>query len=238
MSSRQEQKERRRKEREERERAERAAAQRKKLGGVVGGVAIVAAVVVGIVLAASGGGGGDGGTGGADGDAPAGLPIPPQRQPDLRRAVAAAGCAFREFDNEGQEHSEEPKTPADYKTNPPTSGEHNPVPAGDGFYPAGQSPPIADWVHTLEHGRILIQYSPRVPQRFQRQLRTLFNEDYAGNPGRYHMVLMQNNTNMEYQLAAVAWTRFVACRQVNQRTFDALRAFRDQFVDQAPEQVP
>jgi hypothetical protein len=50
--------------------------------------------------------------------------------------------------------------------------------------------------------------------------------------------MFRNNTNMPFQVAAVAWTRYLGCRRMNDKVFDAIRAFRDQYVDQAPEQVP
>lgn len=239
MSSRQEQKERRRREREERERAERNAAKRKQLGQIVAGVVVVAAVVIGIVLAASGSGNG----GGSDDEAvqaapPSPLTPPPQRETDLKKAVAAAGCAFREFESEGQDHVGDQLTIENYETNPPTSGAHNPVPATDGYYPPGSEPELRNWVHSLEHGRILLQYNPRLPQRRVRQLQGLYNEDVRQSGNRYHMIMLRNNTNMKYAAAAVSWTRYVVCNQVNDRTFDAFRIFRDQFVDEAPEQVP
>lgn len=238
MSSRQEQKERRRHEREERERAEANAQKRKQLAQITGGVVIVAAIVIGIVLAASGGGPG-GKTGDAsDKAAPATLPIPPQRITSLPAAVKAAGCAFREFKEEGSTHVDDALTSKDFKTNPPTSGNHNPIPADDGYYAPGGEPDVKNSVHTLEHGRIELQYTPKLPLRQQRRLRTLFNEPVAGGPERYHLLMFRNQSGMKYAVAAVAWTRSVVCKTVNDKTFDALRTFRDQFVDQGPEQVP
>jgi hypothetical protein len=239
MSSRQEEKERRKAERLEREAAEASAARRKRMAQIVGGVVVAAAIVGGVVFAAAGGGDNEGG----DPDEPSrvaegGLPIPPQREANLQRAVRAAGCTFREFESEGQTHVTETRTARDYETNPPTSGDHNPVPAEDGVYDPANAPAIQNWVHTLEHGRILLQYKPGTPQRRIRQLQTLFNEPVADGPEGYHMVLMQNNSNMPFQVAAVAWTRYVGCDEFTDRTWDALRAFRDLYVDKAPEQVP
>lgn len=238
MSSRQEQKERRRREREERERAEQQAARRKQLGGIVGGVVIVAAIIVGVVLAASGGGGGGGGGKVSDGAAPGTLPIPAQRVSALPAAVKAAGCAVRELDSQGQTHVDGPLKLSDYKSNPPTSGDHNAVPAEDGFYPNGSEPPPENWLHALEHGRVALQYKPGTPAADQRRLRTLFNEPTAGGPKRYQMLLFANDTGMKYRVAAVAWTRFVACNAINARTYDAIRAFRDKYAGKGPEAVP
>jgi hypothetical protein len=52
------------------------------------------------------------------------------------------------------------------------------------------------------------------------------------------MLLFENNTNMPYEVAATAWTHIMGCKTVNDKTWDALRAFRDRFVDKGPELIP
>lgn len=237
MSGRQEEKQRRKEERLAEERAEASAAQRKRLVAIVGGVILVAAVVVAVVLAASGGGGEGGGDGPAD-SPEASVPIPAPQEEDLEAAVEAAGCELEELENFGQEHTEEPLTAADFESSPPTSGRHSPVPAEDGIYEPGDAPEIANWVHTLEHGRIIFMYAQGTPQRRIGQLATLYDEPVNNGPGGYHSAVMQNNSEMPYEVAAVAWRRFVGCEEFNDRVFDALRAFRSTYVDQAPELVP
>ncbi len=216
MSSRQEEKEQRKRERIEREQAEKKAAQRKRLVQIIGGVVVGAAVVAGSALALAGGGG--------DSDRDEG---------DLRAAAKAAGCVVRSFPNEGQDHVTEELEPADFKTNPPTSGNHNVTPAQDGVYAPGNEPKIQNWVHTLEHGRILFMYKKGSPASQIAQMTTLFNEKSA-----YHAVLMQNNTDMPFEAAAVAWRHYVGCESYTPKAIDAMRAFRDVYVDTAPEQVP
>lgn len=239
MSSRQEEKQRRKEERLAAERAEASAARRRRLVQIVGGVVVAAAVVVGIVLATS-----SDGDGGAEAGGPtqspdtANVSLPPQREDDLQAAVEAAGCALEEFENLGQEHTAEQLTPADFQTNPPTSGQHAPVPAEDGVYEPGNSPPVANWVHTLEHGRIIFMYAPGTPQRRIDQLVALFNEPVNGGPEGYHTVVMRNNTDMPFQVAAVGWTRYIGCEEFTDQTFDAFRAFRARYVDKAPELIP
>ena len=86
-------------------------------------------------------------------------------------------------------------------------------------------------MHTLEHGRIEIQYDPLAAEARIDQLGGLFNED------PYHMVLFPN-TQMPYKVAATAWGHLIGCKKVTDQTFDALRAFRDRYRDQGPETVP
>ena len=226
MSSRQEEKERRRQEREERERAAAAKARRSRLIQMIGGVVVACAIVAGIAVAVSSGGGG----GGDDG--------PDIDDAQLKATAASSGCVYRAFPSEGRDHVTTTRTAADYKTNPPTSGAHNPTPAGDGLYVAGNEPAIENWVHTLEHGRVLFQYRPGTSQPVVTQLEQLFNEDVKGSGGAYHSVLMRNNSKMPFQVAAVAWRHYMACREFTPKSIGALRTFRNDLIDKGPETVP
>jgi hypothetical protein len=222
MASRHEEKEQRRQERLAREAAAAAAAKRKRLMQIVGGVVVACAVIVGVVLAA-GSGGGD-----------------KVDNADLTAAAKKAGCVYRSFPNYGQNHIDKTFTMADYKTNPPTSGDH--VPSGKeaqaGLYAPGNEPQIGAWVHTLEHGRILFQYLPGTSRAIVSQLDSLYNEDVKGSGGAYHSVLMQNNTKMPFQVAAVAWRHYMGCKTFTPATIAAFREFRTQLVDKAPELIP
>jgi hypothetical protein len=236
MSSRQEEKERRRSERVERERAAAAAAKRKRLLMTAGGAGVAAVAVVAVVLAVSSG---ESDTpGGPSAGATSGAAIPARKVTNLTEAVKASGCKLGSFPEESREHIPDNQTFDGYKTNPPTSGIHHQTPAQDGIYDAGNEPAKESWVHTLEHGRIILQYKPGTSKRVVAQLQTLFNEKVKGGPSGYHMVLLQNNTKMPFQVAAVAWRHHIGCDKVDAKTWDALRAFRDSYVDTAPEAVP
>lgn len=228
MSSRQEEKEQRKQERLQREAEAAASAKRKRLLQLIGGVVVACAIVAGIVFAISSGGD-EADTGGAD-----------VSTEDLRAAAREAGCVYRAFPNEGQEHVDKNFTPGDYKTNPPTSGAHLPpgLEAQAGLYVPGNEPKIGAWVHTLEHGRILLQYKPGTDKTVVAQMTTLFNEDVADSGPAYHSVLMRNNTQMPFQVAAVAWRHYVGCEKFTPKAIDAMRLFREQLVDTAPEKIP
>lgn len=238
MSSRQEEKERRRREREERERAEAGKAASKRRLQLVAG-AVLGLVAIGAVVAALVIGSGSGGNSKADsGSSYGSASIPTRKITNFNEAVTASGCEFKTYPSEGRTH-----LPSDtavnnsYKTNPPTSGNHRPTPAPDGPYAAGNSPAKENFVHTLEHGRIELQYSPKAPKAVRDQMAALFNEKNKGVAG-YHMLLFENNTNMPYEVAATAWTHILGCKRVNDKVWDALRAFRDRFTDKGPELIP
>ena len=233
MSSRKEEKERLRQEREAAERAAKASeARRKRFGIVLGGVLAVA--VVGIVaFAVASGGGGDNG----NGDGGEGLPIPKAAITDLDEAAKAAGCKVEEFPDDGRGHTSER---VQYKTNPPTSGAHDPVPAQDGNYP--EPPETEPTVHALEHGRVNFQYKAGTPDRRVQQLETLVGEEVRGQSG-FHTLLFQNQTNMDAAVAATSWTRSLTCPTFNDKVFDAMRAFRlkaiaGEWEADIPEPVP
>jgi hypothetical protein len=145
----------------------------------------------------------------------------------LRSAAAAAGCTLARFPTEGRAHT---MGRVHYKTNPPTSGPHNPFPAPDRAYSV--APPPERYVHSLEHGRIELQYRPGAPATVRDAVRRVYEEF------THHMLLFPNNTGMDFEVAATAWKHRLACRRFNPKVPEALRRFRDAYRDRGPEQVP
>jgi hypothetical protein len=233
MSSRQEEKERRKRERQEREAAEKAKVARKKrmqmvFGGVLG-LGAVAALIVVLVVVVLGGDDAD--------DVPVGAAasIPAQQEGDVEKAAELASCTYEpKVPNEGAGHEEKDFKASDYKQNPPTSGNHFPEWYEDGIYSAGDTPELGKLVHTLEHGRINVQYKPGTPADTVAQLESLLAEQNDG----YHMLLYENTTDMTAQVAATTWGHSLTCPEMNDQVFDALRTFRNEYIDQGPEDVP
>jgi Protein of unknown function (DUF3105) len=247
VATRREEKERRRAERLAAERREAAAERRRlMLGYVVAGV-LTLAVLVGLVLVLMGGDDeGSGQIGGEDvpeeahvqpqsgfiHDVPfddrEGTPPPPLQQGDLQEAARAANCDLRlDLPLEGRTHVDDPNV--QYDTNPPTSGDHFEEQQADGAY--SEMPRLVDVVHSLEHGRIEIQYSPDLPEEDQLALKGVFDEDPDG-------MLFFPNPEMPYDVAATAWTQMIGCDSFEgQATLDAIRNFRDVYRGQAPEPV-
>lgn len=233
MSSRQEEKERRKRERQERLAAEKASAARRKrlqmvFGGVLAAVAVIAVVVVGVFVV---GGGGDDPASEVSASAAS---IPEVKETDLKKAAEAAGCKLVDAPNEGAGHEEKDFQPSDYQQNPPTSGTHFPEWYQDGIYNPGDTPELGKLVHTLEHGRINVQYKPGTPATTVAQLETLIRESDDG----YHMLLYENTTKMPFAIAATAWDHQLGCPAMNDQVFDAIRAFRTEYIDKGPEVVP
>ena len=233
MAHRQEEKERRRQERQERERAEKAkVARRKRMQLALGALGAVAAVPI-VVLLLSGTLGGDDAAGEGAPPEAANVELPEQKIGDLKGAAKAAGCTLRNPAIEGSTHETKQFKASDYKTNPPTSGNHAPTWYQDGVYEPGTTPELGMLVHTLEHGRIDVQYKPGTPAETVRELEALLAEQEDG----YHMLLFENTTGMDAQVAATAWGHSLTCNKMSPQVFDAIRTFRAEYIDQGPEQV-
>ena len=237
MSRRREQKEELRRERERREAEARAAAQHKRLFGVVAAVAIAAIAIAIVVVMAAGGSSDDPSS--AGNNFPTGGSVPKQKQFDLTKAAAAAGCDLESNRANSREHLQDPNQKVKYATNPPNSGKHYAIPAEDGLY-NGAPPPDTALVHTQEHGRVIIWAKPSLPVDARKQLRALFDED------SYQMVLVRR-ANMPYAVAATAWNhdptpngtgRLMGCPRWDENVIDALRAFRDEHRSNGPEDIP
>jgi hypothetical protein len=234
MASRQEEKKRLRERRLAAEQAAAAAVARRKRLTLAGGGLLAAVLIAAVaVLAFSGLGGSSGGTPGPAAPV-ANAALPQQQTSDLQVAARKGGCELQNPPVLGRTHETKTFTAADYNTNPPTSGDHNPVWYDDGVYAPGDTPKLGQLVHTLEHGRIDVQYRPGAPSRRVAQLEALLAEQSNG----YHMLLFQNATAMKYAVAATAWGHLLGCPTINDQVFDALRTFRERYVDKAPEQVP
>ena len=245
MADRREEKERLRQIRKEAEQRE-AAEQRRKLliGYGVAGV-LAAAVVLGIVIVVLGSSGG-----GASGNAHivgsgvgfstttsdlkpderVGIktkPGPPATAAKLPQAAKAAGCVLRNPPDEGNTHLLPSQATPKYKSNPPTSGNHDPVPLANGEYDA----PITNFrhaVHSLEHGRIEVQYKPDLSETDQLTIKGVVDEDFRD-------VILFQNPNMPWQVAVAAWDHYLGCKTYNDKVPDAIRAFRDKYRDHGPE---
>jgi uncharacterized protein DUF3105 len=235
VSSRQEEKQRRREERLAREQAEKAAAARRQrltfAGAVLAGAAVIAVVV--LLVAGVVGGSGANDEQAAAPSADPNVTLPEQQIGDLKEAAKAAGCKLVSPPIEGATHETKQFTEQDYKTNPPTSGNHYPEWYQDGVYEPGDTPNLGMLVHTLEHGRIDVQYKPGTPKHTVAQLEALLAEQSDG----YHMLLYENTTGMDAQIAATAWGQSLTCPQFNNKVFDAIRTFRAQYIDKGPEKV-
>lgn len=193
---------------------------------------VVIAVGVLIFVLVSGGGGDESGdahinvnqamgnTNGVQPDDRAGIEPARTKVFDLDQAAKEAGCKVElKLEDEGSEHLPQNSPTPNYKTNPPTSGNHVEAPfqQADGAY--SEEPKSLDVVHSLEHGRMAIQYSPDLPKKAQLELIGLYDTMYGAT-------LLYPNDKMPYEVAATTWTNLIGCKEYKgQATLDAIRAF-------------
>jgi hypothetical protein len=198
---------------------------------------VVLALAVGIFLLVSGGDDGGNGntneggahinlneevgnTNGVEPDERAGIIPPAPKVTDVKAAAEKANCELRlKLPDEGNTHLPEGSEPPNYKTSPPTSGNHvePPYQQADGAY--SEEPEQLNVVHSLEHGRLAIQYSPNLPEQAQLELKGLYDTMYGAS-------LLFPNEEMVYDVAAATWTNLLACREYKgAATLDAIRAF-------------
>jgi hypothetical protein len=228
---REEERERLRQLREERQSSPAKSAQRRLLAvyAIVGVLAV--AIVVGVIVAiASSGGGGSSGsahvnqesgsTNGVSLDEREGTAPPAVQVANLKEAAKKAGCVLRlHLRDEGHEHIPPTSPTPDNGTHPPTTRTHPQPPnqQADGAYI--DMPREIDTVHSLEHGRLAIQYSPKLSEKDQLELKGLYDTMYGGT-------LLFPDSNMDYAVAAATWTNLMGCSKYRGAiTLDAIRDF-------------
>jgi hypothetical protein len=233
MSGRSE-REKRRQERVEGEAADASSNRNRLIVGYAIAAAAVLAVAVVVFLLVSGGDGdavakGDahinlnasiGSTNGVSPDDRAGTPPPAVKVTDVEAAAKEAGCDLElGLPDEGKSHIPQGSPTPDYKTNPPTSGNHvePPYQQADGAY--SEMPDEIDFVHSLEHGRMEIQYAPDLPEKDQLALKGVYDTMYGAT-------LLFPNDEMDYEVAATTWTNLLGCPTYKGAiTLDAIRDF-------------
>jgi hypothetical protein len=241
MASRKEQKERARQARLAAERQAAAKAARVRRFRIGLGVPLTIAIVAAIAIAIAAGGGG-GGSHAVSAPASSGVKLPAPKTTDLATAVRAAGCVRIDTpdavarSDQNRRHVD-PSTKVNYQTDPPSYGPHYPTPASDGYYPPGKTPATGYLVHAMEHGRVEYQYRPGLPAAQLKQLQALFNEADGQWAGGQLLLLIENQTQMPYAVAATAWGHVLGCKTFNPAVFDALRDFRAAYTNHGPENL-
>ena len=245
MSSRKEQKEALRKERLAREQAAAQSAARKRLIGIVVAAILVLGIIGALLAVVLAGGSDDSGSsgggdpGGASVSYPDGGEVPAQKEADLGAAMKVAGCkdevvVDHPYDDPKGIHTADPNEVIPYKSEPPALGRHYQVPIEDNIYEDEQ--PVTHVVHSLEHGRIVIWLNPDLPSDQLAQFKALYEED------PYHVIMLPRSEIKE-PFAVSAWVgettgHILRCKEVNEGTWDAIRAFKEKYRDKAPEFVP
>jgi hypothetical protein len=118
----------------------------------------------------------------------------------LKQSLEKNGCTVDSRTDKGQAHG----PAATYSVNPPSGGDHDPVPSPAGFYDTSNVPTDGHLVHSLEHGFVVLWYQPAdVTPAVLDALRDL--------AGRYKWVLVVPRPSSPAPLSATAWHRRLLC---------------------------
>jgi uncharacterized protein DUF3105 len=148
-----------------------------------------------------------------------GITPAPSKGESLKKAAEKAECFLRQDLKEEGNKSLPPGSPEPkYETDPPTSGDHVETPhqQADGAYLT--MPRAMDYVAALDHGRVAIHYAPDLTQETQEELKGLYDTMYGGT-------LLFPDDEMNYAVAATAWTNVLGCPGYGKETLEAVRAF-------------
>jgi hypothetical protein len=123
-------------------------------------------------------------------------------------------------------------TQIQYKAHPPASGPHYPTPAPTGVYPQGLAPGF--WVHSLEHGYVVVLYRPPVSQALLLQFREMVRDFPPSKFGNVKLVIAPYD-QMLHPFAVVSWDW-----RMSMDAFDRGQVldFYKQHVDHGREDIP
>jgi hypothetical protein len=153
----------------------------------------------------------------------AGIVIPTLQPPSVASSTGSVACdSVQTFADEGRQHLNPGDPTPQYKTIPPTSGNHNPVPLPAGVY--GSDVDVTQLVHSLEHGYVIMYYNG-LSQDQVNQLVGIQNSDPV-------KTIVAPYPNMPHKVSLIAWTHMQNCDGVNEQ---AIRSFIAQFRGQGPE---
>ncbi len=123
-------------------------------------------------------------------------------------------------------------TQIQYQARPPASGPHYPAPAPAGVYPEGLLPGF--WIHSLEHGYIVLLYKPPVSDARNLEFREMVR-DFPKSKYRNVKLVVAPYEEMSHPFAVLAWDW-----RLFMDTFDRAKVleFYKGHVDQGREDLP
>ena len=120
-------------------------------------------------------------------------------EPIEGRCEAPDGAAFQE--NEGWTHKNDPAEHV-YKANPPSSGPHYPVWAGWGIHDDVVERGL--WVHSLEHGGIVLLIGDDASDEAEDELRAAYDDIPDDDECGHKRVVLTRDPLLDDPVAAVA----------------------------------
>ena len=132
------------------------------------------------------------------------------------------------FDSDGKQHVESGST-IDYAQMPPLSGPHYNRATEGGYYTG--TPALGNIVHGLEHGAVVIYYTPDATSDAAEQSLREFAVTHTGN-WKSVIVAPNPNDNPEADYVLTAWRHRLYINDYDART---VHAFLSEFLGRGPE---
>jgi hypothetical protein len=149
---------------------------------------------------------------------------------NLNTAARAAGCsALQNPADEGNSHVAAPER-VNYKTNPPTSGNHRSSTSFTGVLPNPLPTALQDenLVHNMEHGHIIIWYKPDLDTTLLDRLKTFVRDNATRR-------VLVPRADMTYKVAFTAWGHLVGCAEPNADVLKVAGIFAGLYQGNGPE---
>jgi hypothetical protein len=148
--------------------------------------------------------------------------LPEQGDPESGTETASCG-PIEDVDVQlGGNHLDKDFTAADYPTNPPTGGDHNPNPLQAGTYYVDSPPRLGEAVHLLEHGAVI----GWVNDVSKSDLTAIENEFNAIFQDGYYQLAVVDNPDLDVPFALSAWGALQTCKKVD---VSAIRPFVEEW---------
>lgn len=138
-----------------------------------------------------------------------------ESQASVEQAMTAAGCTFRTYPDQGQQHVASYEAKVKYNSFPPTSGTHYQTPVIWGVY--SDAVPLVAEVHNLEHGGVVIHYGDQVDATTREQLRAFYDDSQ-------NAMLLAPLPRLGRKVSLTAWTKLATCEGFDEKAFSAFRS--------------
>lgn len=156
---------------------------------------------------------------------------------DVKAALDAGGCVRETLESQGQRHVQKLPEGFNYNSLPATSGPHQGQPLAPVVWGVYDDPlEQIKVVHNLEHGGVIVQYGPDVPDQTVQEITAWYREDPNGLVvAPLPPALLEEKPELSDKIALTAWTYLQTCERFSEEAFSN---FVDLHRGNGPERLP